>query len=308
VRSFAEGFHAADVNEIGVHELGEATAGGEGLNGVEAFRLVGPYRSVLEADLPANVGVELLSSVQEIRQLRGAVDIAVRDGDSGKVRRLEARSVLVAVPHAVLAAPADSPAGIRWDPQPACLRAARVAIRTGHVSRLSLRFRSRFWEELGGERPVSFLHAADPLPYPTWWTRAPVRSSVLVAWQGGPCAAELSGRGAPARLAIALRTLASLTGREEKFLRAELVQCLEHDWTSDPFSGGAYTYVACRGSAAAKMFQAGSGEGGVFFAGEATVNGPDRGTVHGAIRSGEIAAAACLAYLSGKARTLRESA
>jgi monoamine oxidase len=76
------------------------------------------------------------------------------------------------------------------------------------------------------------------------------------------------------------------------FPRRRLDELLEawwtHDWESDPFSRGAYTYPRVGGMAAQRAL-ARPVEGTLFFAGEAT--DPDQtATVAGAIASGRRAA------------------
>ena len=62
------------------------------------------------------------------------------------------------------------------------------------------------------------------------------------------------------------------------------------DWTNDPFSRGAYSFTAAgEDGTAAKLRRAVKGT--LFFAGEATAEGAEVGTVHGALSSGLRAAA-----------------
>ncbi len=296
-RAFVEGFHAADLRVIGARELGRAAETDDGsLNGVSMFRPLGRYDELVRARFLSHEleqRVELGTIAKEIRREQGALSVTALDS-AGGVRRYRSRRLVVAVPLAVLKAGAETPAGIRWHPLPSALRESSAKLHVGYVSRLVLRFRSRFWESLARNSPVSFLHAGPEFAYPTWWTQAPHRTPVLVAWQGGPKAHELGGLGPHARLALALRTLGALTGRGSVFLRRELLEAREHDWQSDPFALGAYSYVGTGGSRAAGTFAAAREENGIVFAGEAAENGPARGTVHGAIRSGQRAARALL--------------
>lgn len=65
-----------------------------------------------------------------------------------------------------------------------------------------------------------------------------------------------------------------------------------HDWQSDPFSRGAYSYAAVGGSGAAAEL-ARPLDRTIFFAGEAT-SSDQTGTVAGAIESGKRAASEVL--------------
>jgi monoamine oxidase len=62
-----------------------------------------------------------------------------------------------------------------------------------------------------------------------------------------------------------------------------------HDWQSDPFSRGAYSYGKV-GSDGAQQALGSPVENVLFFAGEATDVSGHNGTVHGAIASGYRAA------------------
>jgi len=63
-----------------------------------------------------------------------------------------------------------------------------------------------------------------------------------------------------------------------------------HDWSKDPYSLGAYTYVPVGGLGAREVLGRPVNDT-LFFAGEATDTAGSNGTVHGAISSGERAAA-----------------
>ena len=75
-----------------------------------------------------------------------------------------------------------------------------------------------------------------------------------------------------------------------RLLEAEYI----HDWQSDPFSRGAYSYGKV-GADGAQEALASPVENTLFFAGEATDTGGHNGTVHGAVASGVRAAREILA-------------
>ncbi len=66
-----------------------------------------------------------------------------------------------------------------------------------------------------------------------------------------------------------------------------------HDWQADPFSRGAYSYAKVGGDGAQRALTEPL-ERTLFFAGEATDYYGHHGTVHGAIASGQRAAAEIL--------------
>jgi len=66
-------------------------------------------------------------------------------------------------------------------------------------------------------------------------------------------------------------------------------QAYVHDWQSDPFARGAYSYVRVGGEGARERL-AQPLAGTLFFAGEATNVAGEAGTVSGALQTGERAA------------------
>ena len=87
----------------------------------------------------------------------------------------------------------------------------------------------------------------------------------------------------------ALQTVSDLLGPEVRELEALLEHSYRHDWQSDPFSLGAYSYGKV-GADGAQQAIAAPLESTVFFAGEATDTTGHNGTVHAAIASGYRAA------------------
>ena len=70
-----------------------------------------------------------------------------------------------------------------------------------------------------------------------------------------------------------------------------------HDWQRDPYALGAYSYVKTGGMSAREML-ATPLHNSVFFAGEATAQGGEGGTVAGALESGTAAARMVLQALA----------
>ena len=72
-------------------------------------------------------------------------------------------------------------------------------------------------------------------------------------------------------------------------LQGSLDASYVHDWQTDPFSRGAYSYGKV-GAVEAQRELGSPVENTLFFAGEATDTSGNNGTVHGAIASGYRAA------------------
>jgi len=71
-------------------------------------------------------------------------------------------------------------------------RDALAAIEMGHVVKVVLWFRTRFWELVqdGRFRDTSFFRCVGQ-PFAAFWTHYPLRSTAVVAWVGGPKAIAL---------------------------------------------------------------------------------------------------------------------
>ena len=135
--------------------------------------------------------------------------------------------------------------------------------------------------------PLNFVHCTDKY-VPTWWTTAPVRAPLLTGWAGGHAADALLAEGHDAIADRALDSLSKASFMKRRELDALLDSTHMHDWQSDPFSLGAYSYAGVGGSGAHDLL-AKPIEGTLFFAGEATST-DQTGTVAGAIESGRRAA------------------
>ena len=86
----------------------------------------------------------------------------------------------------------------------------------------------------------------------------------------------------------AIDSLAAAFGVRRRMIEQSLAATWTHNWQSDPFSRGAYSYAGVGGVGAHKALARPIGAT-LFFAGEAT-NGEQTGTVAGAIESGRRAA------------------
>jgi monoamine oxidase len=199
--------------------------------------------------------------------------------------------------------------GISFVPDlPVSKQAAVKKMSMGNVIKINLRFRERFWESAKlwdkdadrvSFRNAGFFHYPDA-PLPTWWTQLPIRAPLLVGWTGGPRAdrvrtgssSDRIAAGAPSIVDQAIQSLADIftipAGEIERQLEANYI----HDWAADPFSLGAYSYLPVDGLEAQKELSL-PVDHKLYFAGEATCRG-HIGTVHGAIQSGQRAAAEIL--------------
>jgi hypothetical protein len=318
VTRYVEGFHAADVNRISIHGLVAANEAADSIEGDTSFRFERGYSSLIEALCAEaesyGVLVHLNAAVREIRWSGGGVTVnwepAARDVSSGShpPGDFSVAAVVVTVPLSILQLEQAS-GGIRFVPElPNSKQAAVQKLAMGNVLKINLRFRERFWEDAklwdqDAERvsfhDAGFFHYPDA-PLPTWWTQLPIRAPLLVGWTGGPRADRVRAganvdratpTGGPV-LAPAIQSLAGIFRIPDDEIERQLEATYIHDWASDPFSRGAYSYVPVDALKAQEVLSEPI-DNKLFFAGEATCKG-HIGTVHGAIQSGQRAAAEVL--------------
>jgi monoamine oxidase len=285
---YVEGFNAARAECISVRALAQAEDAADKIEGDRAFRLAGGYGSLVawlwdgidagKRRLHANMAVET------VEWGRGRVRIAAHAFEGMRV--FEAPRAIITIPVGVLQSGA-----VRFDPEPAVLREACSSIEMGHAARVILRFHRPVWEDRTEFRDAGFLHSSERW-MPTWWTAMPVRGPLITGWTGGP-GAETAPHDPAEWVSGALTSLARILGATRDSLGEELETWHAHNWSTDPYAKGAYSYVRVGGLGAQERF----GEpvdDTLYFAGEATNAEGHSGTVHGAIATGERAARAIL--------------
>jgi monoamine oxidase len=275
-RLFVQGFHAADVGQISAHALA-GTDSGEARN---AGRVLDGYDQV-PAWLARNLGdaLRLGCPVTEIAWEPGKVELTTGTGD-----RVQAKAAVVTVPLGVLQAPPDAPGAIRFRPEPPRLRETLDLLAMGSVLRVVFWFRELPWADDDRLGSLSFLFTPDET-FHVWWTAHPARAPMAVAWSGGPPAAQFAGRPHDEIAGHALRTLAHHLGLPRRRVESRVVDAWTHDWQTDPWSRGAYSYPRVGGAEAAKAL-ARPIRKTLYFAGEATAGQDENGTVEGALSSG----------------------
>ena len=305
--SFVEGYHAAHADRISTRALASADSEQDDPAGNKQFRILDGQDALVEwlrAGLDPEQAQTLLGTVvTTVRWRKGDVEVVVRTARGGRERAVAARAIVVTLPIGVWRAPREQEGAVAFDPPLAEKSKAIEAIEPGHVVKIVLRFSAPFWEENDFLRerakrlprkagPLNFVHSADRF-IPTWWTTAPFRAPLLTAWAGGHAADRLLAEGAEAMIDRTLDSLATTFRMRRRSLDSLLAGSWTHDWQSDPFSRGAYSYAAVGGSNAHKQLSKPVAST-LFFAGEAT-SGDQTGTVSGAIASGRRAAREALA-------------
>jgi hypothetical protein len=283
--NYVEGFNAADQNRISVAALAKQQGAEDAIGADRIFRVEAGYAAVPQflAGQFIAAGGELIfdAPVKRIVWKRGAV--AIEAGGPEGSRLYHADRALVTVPLGVLQAEL-----IEFVPRPVDILFHANRLSAGAVMRMLLVFKRKFWSE-----GLSFLFAPTESP-PTWWTPMPHQAPMLTGWAGGPRAEALLGLvtaegDASALLDRCLTTLSTIFALPLSDIRQLLLTWHFHDWQSDEFARGAYSYVPAGAlDAPAKISR--PVEDTLYFAGEHTDISGHWGTVHAALATGVTAA------------------
>jgi monoamine oxidase len=295
-RQFVEGFHAADTRRISARALAEGGSPGDDAEEQRMLRVADGYDRV-PAALAEGFGdrIQTQTVVERIEWERGNVELSVRELNPSAASRVSARAVIVTVPLGVLLGKKGEPGSIELSPSLPAIDELPERLAMGHVIRIILLFRDRWWTEKRRSTPrntsldsLSFVHG-DAGDLEVWWTLHPAHVPVMVGWVGGPRAMRLIGRSADEMCERALASLAKNFGVSRRHVSSRLEAYWTHDWQLDPFSRGAYSYALVHGSDYAARL-ARSVQGTIWIAGEAADPEGRNGTVNGAIASGQRAA------------------
>jgi len=286
--AMVEGFDAADTRRISAREVREEWSGPAAADG-PAFRPSHGYDVLvhaMRAGLTDRASICLETVVHSIDWRKGRVEIAAER--HGEPVRIKAKRAVVTIPLGVLQMAGTAPGSVRFSPELAGKLEAFEQLATGPVIKVVLTFSRPFWTEMKScrYRDAAFFFAPRAA-FPTFWTSLPARTATLVAWSAGPGAQRLQGLGENEILGKVFASLRTLFGQHH--YSSLLEGFAWHDWQSDPYARGAYSYVLARGSAARQTLATPS-DGTLFFAGEACDTQGEAATVGGALRSGATAA------------------
>ncbi|MCU1270633.1 MAG: amine oxidase [Acidobacteriaceae bacterium] len=290
---YVSGFNAADPGLVSVRWLVDSRRADEQIEGDRAFHIAGGYQKLLDVFLKElkerRVPIHVNTLVNAIKWNFGSVEIAATGSHATS---FSASRALITLPLGVLQA---QPQPVGFEPHlPAEKKAALKKLAMGKVVRVTLCFRERFWQDLRGRcdsatpRNLSFLFSRDNF-FPTWWTQMPEPVPIITGWAPAKSAEGLAGMTKDAITDKAIQSLSQLLHVDKSRVLAQVVASYSHDWDSDPFSRGAYSYVKVGGEGCQQVLGSPIANT-LFFAGEATDTSGHNGTVHGAIASGKRAA------------------
>ncbi len=293
IQAYVEGFDAADADRVSIQWLAQTVKAARSIDGNRQFRLLSGYGrlvSWLHNGLHSELALLRLNTiVHEIQWSPGHVLVSSH-APSGKILEpVTARAAVITLPLGVLTASYQEAAAVRFVPDLQYKQSIYKDLEMGHAIKVLLRFREVFWERRTPLYPylpqMSFLFAPNEV-FPAWWTNYPLFAPLLTGWVAGPRAALLANQTDSYIIGQAVHALARILRVPTRELEGELESWHMHNWSTDPFSRGAYSYVRVGGlEAPGKLGEPVADT--LFFAGEATNTEGHTGTVHGAMATGK---------------------
>jgi monoamine oxidase len=282
VQRFAEGYDLADVGTASTRALYREWQE----EGQAEYRIDGGYGRLIQflADGCRAGGclIQNASPAKEIRWQPGRVEVVTADG-----RTFSGGKLIVTVSLGILqmepSQPSPPPPGALqfFPPIPGYLQAVRQ-LGYGSVIKILMEFSQPFWQEKG--KDVSFILSDEPIP--TWWLQSPEESPLVTGWLTGAVLKKFRELDYQARIDLCLQSLASIFGRDIRFLQQQLITVHIADWPSAPYIKGGYSFDTVESVQARKVLRQPIQET-LFFAGEALYEGPSPGTVEAAFTSGK---------------------
>jgi monoamine oxidase len=281
VTRYAEGYYAADLRRASTYALRDELQSADHEADERPFTGYGPVLEHLYHQcLEKGVAFFLETAAITIAWERGAVTVHT-DPELFAANRL-----IFTLPIGVWRS--GTPA---WAPALPEKEAALNQLGYGPAIKILLSFTNQFWEDVTfckqAVTDLGFLFSEEVIP--TWWAGAPEQGNVLVGWKAGPSALRLADASKEEILEVALGSLSNIFGVATESLQEKLRSYHYHNWISDPWTRGAYSYQVVSGS----IFQkdaAAPVEGTLYFAGEGLYDGPLIGTVEAALQTGQAAA------------------
>jgi monoamine oxidase len=245
------------------------------------------------------LGVRILLGHAVSRVEWGNEDLRIEARNSKGLVEFVSDCAVVTLPLGILQLRPGEPGYVEFDPPLREKERALAKLLLGHVRRVQFVFNEIFWADAKFVRrndlsDLQFLFSNDEF-FPTWWSYAPLRVPVLTAWSPALKSDRLKGMPTDEVAEIALNSLSKILNIDVAELRQKVVFAHSHDWITDPFTRGAYSYAKAGGVDGFRELAQPLADK-LFFAGEATESTGHHATVHGAIASGERAANEVLAH------------
>ena len=264
-----EGFDAADQERISLKSLQLEWEASDKIDGDRAFRVMDGYDSVVQSLMHSipdwRAVVQCNSVVERVKWRKGHVRVEYRSTLDDSRQELTCRQLIVTVSLGVLQAAASSIGAIEFDPAPVSALKRRAHLILGQAFRVTFRFREAFWEG-GPAVPASRLSLFRRESVSDLVDDLSGTAPILTGWTAGSATGFLMEGGRPRSIQReALTSLERMLGRPiPKPFAAHF-----HDWSTDPFFRGAYSYVPTH-ALRARSALAQPVQNTLFFSGEAT--------------------------------------
>ena len=276
VRSFVEGYDAADFHTVSAMALRDEWSGTDDNN---QFHVDGGYGKLMEflAEKFRRAGGTIILStpVKEIRWNETGAELIT----NGK-ERFRAEKIVITVPLGVL-----KHERILFSPGLGDYQKAVHDIGFGSVIKFMMEFDDSYWKPLqenAGMPDMAFVFSDCLIP--TWWSQLPKDIPLITGWLGGPETLHVS-HDRHELYKIAAATLGSIFYVSAKEIMSNVRQWYIANWLEDEYSLGAYSYPTVKTQAARKLLSTPLKDT-LYFAGEAIFEGAAMGTVEAALQSG----------------------
>jgi monoamine oxidase len=279
---YVQGYNAAEPARASALALKEEW---EAEDEAHQFRIEGGYRLLMnyfQNEVIRTGGTIFLSSVvTQIKWKRYEVEVITATNKS-----YYGKQALVTVPLGVLQAADGSEGSIIFSPALPEKSAAIQQMGFGTAIKIHIQCFCSFWEEKSLEHPMkhaSFIFSDAFIP--TWWTQHPNANGLLTGWLAGPKVNSLQDASDDYLFEKAIESLCYIFSMTKSDLLQQIKAYKIHNWTSQLFSRGAYSYATLYTMNAIEVLSKPEAET-LFFAGEALFTGPMAGTVEVALNSG----------------------
>ena len=150
--AYFEGFDAVLPEKAGIRALLKADESSAEINMDKSFRMVTGYDGLIErlwSGVSSNNAKLYTSTIaKKVLWKRDQVEIQAHRQSDSQILSIKAKRLLITVPLGVLKASRENVAAINFEPALAEKEEALSKIEMGHVVKIILRFRERFWEDL----------------------------------------------------------------------------------------------------------------------------------------------------------------
>jgi monoamine oxidase len=275
---YIEGFNAAKADRISVLALARQQRAEDAIAGDTIQHILSGYDS-----LPQAVLAQIDRKRLDLRLSTAITHVSWRPGEviaHSADERFLANAAIITIPLSCL-----QQKTIAFDPPLRGMQGALAKLEMGHVVRITLHFRERFWRERAPGLGFLFDEDARENEFSVYWTGPDDHTPIITGWASGRRAEDLLAHSAEELTTMAIDSLAAMFALEPKELRKQLISAHYYDWARDPYSLGAYSYVLVGGTEAQRELAA-PREKTLFFAGEHTADNGFHATVHGAVATG----------------------